>query len=220
MGDPAGEAGGPGCRAPHRAEPRVSALRASIPAARPALPPQGRLPGASERPEICLAILIMSRVRRHQFTILAALCALAMLAVASVRSGDLVLYNHSPSLPVGLYVRAGAPVGPGAIITVRALDVAPEAARQRQFDGPSDRFIKRVAATAGAEVCVDGASLTVDGVIAARIHDSAAAPPGWAGCRALEDGEILLLGDTDDSFDGRYWGPVSAALIEGVWRRL
>jgi type IV secretory pathway protease TraF len=36
----------------------------------------------------------------------------------------------------------------------------------------------------------------------------------------LAANEVLLLGDTADSFDGRYWGPVSVDLIEGVWRKL
>lgn len=35
------------------------------------------------------------------------------------------------------------------IVTVRALEVAPEMAEARDFVGPKDRFIKRIAATAG-----------------------------------------------------------------------
>jgi type IV secretory pathway protease TraF len=42
----------------------------------------------------------------------------------------------------------------------------------------------------------------------------------WVGCRRLLSGEVLLLGDTSDSFDGRYWGPTPVTLIEGVWRKL
>ena len=41
--------------------------------------------------------------------------------------------------------------------------------------------------------------------------------PSWDGCRRLGGGELFLLGDTVDSFDGRYWGPVTMNLIEGVW---
>lgn len=41
--------------------------------------------------------------------------------------------------------------------------------------------------------------------------------PSWEGCRVLSSDEVLLLGDTADSFDGRYWGPISRDKIEGVW---
>ena len=44
--------------------------------------------------------------------------------------------------------------------------------------------------------------------------------PSWSGCATLSGDQILLQGDTADSFDGRYWGPISRRLIEGVWRPL
>jgi type IV secretory pathway protease TraF len=177
--------------------------------------------------------------------------ALATAALAAPR--DLVLYNHSPSVPEGFYVRTNAPVAVGAFVTVRARDVAPEQAASRGFDDASDRFIKRVAAAAGARVCGDGRRVVVSGdnivVGADDQHQHAAADGrddvggggddghrraaavrvlhavddadvvGWRGCRVLAEGEVLLLGDTADSFDGRYWGPVRVELIEGVWRR-
>lgn len=178
---------------------------------------------------------------------------LATAALAAPR--DLVLYNHSPSAPVGFYVRTNAPVAVGAFVTVRARDVAPEQAASRGFDDASDRFIKRVAAAAGARVCGDGRRVVVSGdnIVVGRADDQqqqhaaggdgdhaggagggdghrAAAVRvlhavgdadvvGWRGCRVLAEGEVLLLGDTADSFDGRYWGPVRVELIEGVWRR-
>lgn len=181
--------------------------------------------------------------------------ALAAAALAAPRD-DLLLYNHSPSVPEGVYVRTRAPVTVGAFVTVRARDVAPEEAHRRGFEDASDRFIKRVAAAAGARVCGDGRRLVVSGdniVIGADNEQQHAAAGGddhggggagdgrraaavrvvhvvddgddqhlvgWRGCRVLADREVLLLGDTADSFDGRYWGPVSVDLIEGVWRKI
>lgn len=191
-------------------------------------------------------------VRHRSVLLLAGGMAAALAAAALAAPRDLLLYNHSPSVPEGFYVRTSAPVTLGAFVTVRARNVAPDEARQRQFEDDSDRFIKRVAAAAGARVCGDGQRLTISGddivvvgadeqqQIAAASeaahdgHGRAAAvrilaveqggdhrsPVGWRGCRVLTDGEVLLLGDTADSFDGRYWGPVSVHLIEGVWRRL
>lgn len=165
---------------------------------------------------------------------LAAVVAAALTAAALTAPRDLVLYNHSPSVPEGLYLRTGAPVTVGAFVTVRARDVAPEQAHRRGFEDTTDRFIKRVAAVGGARVCSDGRRLVVgsdgDGVgddgddrraVAIRVVDVRAdqSTHGWRGCRVLDAGEVLLLGDTEDSFDGRYWGPISTQLIEGVWRR-
>jgi type IV secretory pathway protease TraF len=87
--------------------------------------------------------------------------ALAAAALAAPR--DLMLYNHSPSVPEGIYIRTSAPVAVGAFVTVRARDGAPEAAHQRRFEDDTDRFIKRVAAAAGARVCGDGQRLTISG---------------------------------------------------------
>ncbi len=147
----------------------------------------------------------------------------ALIAFALPAANDRLLYNHTPSLPVGFYVRTEAPIDSGAFVTVRAADVAPAAARARDFEGRRDRFIKRIAAVAGDRVCAEGDVLTInDGPpMSRRTHDSTGAElPRWNGCRALGANEVLLLGDAEHSFDGRYWGPVDRGLIEGVWRPL
>jgi len=149
--------------------------------------------------------------------------ALAALVGAGLWQSDLVLYNPTPSMPVGLYLRTSAPVARGAIVTVRARDVALRYAAQRHFTDRGDRFLKRVAGAAGDEVCAAGAGITLNGAPVAERHAQDAAGrqlPTWEGCRTLEASEVFLLGDTLDSFDGRYWGPTPVERIEGVWRKL
>lgn len=149
--------------------------------------------------------------------------AVGALFIAASQANDVVLYNHSPSMPIGLFMRTEAPIERGAIVTVRARDVAGEHARARGFAEDRDRFIKRVAATHGDTVCAEGTQISLNGVVAVHreVRDSAGQVlPSWFGCRTLERDEVLLLGDNVDSFDGRYWGVVSASLIEGVWRPL
>lgn len=148
--------------------------------------------------------------------------ALFGLAVASLNDTDVLLFNHSPSIPEGFYVRSTGRVVRGALVTVRAVDVAPMLAHQRHYDRRHDRFIKRVSAQGGQTVCGDGQTLRVDGRPVAETYRGGdrPTPRGWVGCRTLGRDEVLLLGDSADSFDGRYWGPVSTRLIEGVWRRL
>lgn len=144
------------------------------------------------------------------------------LAIAGmVNSRDAILLNPSSSVPSGFYVRSDDAVVHGAMVTVRAADVAPDYAALREFADSGDRFIKRVAAAAGDEVCASGNVVSINGAVVARreARDAAGrALPTWSGCRLLSADELLLLGDTPDSFDGRYWGPISSRLIEGVWR--
>jgi conjugative transfer signal peptidase TraF len=147
--------------------------------------------------------------------------ALCVISVSGAR--DAVLYNPSHSIPEGFYVRASGPLASGAIVTVRAVDVSPNYAALRDFTEPGDRFIKRVVAARGQVICGRGGEIAIDGIsVVHRLERDAAGRdlPRWEGCRVLGQGEFLLLGDTADSFDGRYWGPVSAQAIEGVWRPL
>jgi type IV secretory pathway protease TraF len=162
----------------------------------------------------------MNHLRRNRLLILAAGCAVAAIAAASFLHQEMILFNHSPSIPVGLYLRTDHRVTAGAIVTVRARDVAPEEARRRHFADETDRFIKRVAAVGGTEVCGDGRRITIGGAVVAERHPDADVAFGWSGCRVLAEDEVLLLGESADSFDGRYWGPTNIDLIEGVWRKL
>lgn len=145
--------------------------------------------------------------------------ALAFAGLANPR--DAILYNPSPSVPSGFYLRTDHALTRGTTVTVRAVDVARSYAEARNFTDSGDRFIKRVAAVAGDEVCADGQEVSLNGTIVAHREerDSAGrALPTWYGCRTLSADEILLLGDTSDSFDGRYWGPISRRLVEGAWQ--
>jgi type IV secretory pathway protease TraF len=162
----------------------------------------------------------MNRLSRHRLVFGAALCAIAAIGFATVSGRDRIVLNQSASIPSGFYLRTDGAVRMGSIVTVRARDVAPDQAHQRQFDDVTDRFIKRVAASAGAVVCGQGRTLSVDGLVRAEAVDGASVTLGWSGCRVLAVDEVLLLGDSADSFDGRYWGPTNVSLIEGVWRKL
>lgn len=160
--------------------------------------------------------------RRTNLPLLAGAAALAALVGAGLWQSDVVLYNATPSVPVGFYLRTSGPIERGAIVTARARDAAPRYAAERNFTDEGDRFLKRVAGAAGDEVCAAGAAVTLNGARVAerQAQDAARRPlPTWEGCRILDASEVFLLGDTMDSFDGRYWGPTPVERIEGVWRR-
>lgn len=124
-------------------------------------------------------------------------------------------------MPVGFYLRTSVSIEVGAIVTARAVDVAPGYAAERDFADSGDQFLKRVVGVAGDVVCASGAEITLNGARVAERHarDSAGrALPSWDGCVTLDVDHVFLLGDTQDSFDGRYWGPTPVDRIEGVWR--
>jgi conjugative transfer signal peptidase TraF len=163
-------------------------------------------------------------VRRSQtLALIISAAALAGLTAVQAHTRDMVIYNHSPSMPVGFYLRAAGVVTQSSIVTVRAADVAPMEARARNFDGPRDRFIKHVAALGGDVVCASAGEVSINGrQVAVRSARNSEGRPlaSWQGCRRLRTDELFLLGDTADSFDSRYWGLVRRSQIEGVWRPL
>ncbi len=151
------------------------------------------------------------------------LVSLAAVLLIAHRAEPFILRNASPSVPIGFYLRTSDAPTRGRFVTVSAAAVAPDYARARDFADPTDRFIKRVAAVSGDVVCGRGDIVEIgDALILTRASaDSAGrALPRWEGCRTLMHDEVFLLGDTSDSFDSRYWGPVTIAAIDGVWRPL
>lgn len=148
--------------------------------------------------------------------------AITLIAAAQANARDWILYNATPSVPRGWYVRTQDRIEAGAMVTVRAGDVAPSYAASRDFADRGDRFIKRVVAIAGTRVCADAETVVVgpETFPRARYDSNGRELPTWEGCQVLEDGDVFLLGDTPDSFDSRYFGVVRENQIEGVWKPL
>lgn len=152
--------------------------------------------------------------------VLVALGAAALLLTMAWRPAPLLVWNASASAPLGLYrVRPGATVSAGDMVIVW-LPAGPRAlAARRRYLPANVPAVKRIAATAGARVCARGNAVTVEGRrVATRLAaDRRGRPlPWWHGCRTLDSGEIfLLMRDSPDSFDGRYFGPSPRADVIG-----
>ena len=136
-----------------------------------------------------------------------------------------LLWNASPSSPIGLYV-VKAPGSPrvGEIVVAFAPERARRLAAARFYLPFAVPLVKRVAATSGDRVCGKGASILVNGRVAAlrRKRDpSGRSMPSWSGCRLLGLGELLLLSPRSaEAFDGRYFGITKAADVIGRARLL
>jgi conjugative transfer signal peptidase TraF len=158
-----------------------------------------------------------------RFTILVAgYCAIgATVAPALVRPAPRLVWNASASVPIGLYAaRSPAGVRRGDLVAAYAPAAVARLMATRGYLPLRVPMLKHVAATAGQTVCRFGARVSIDRtpVAEARSHDRIGRLlPVWSGCWTLQEGEVLLLNSASaDSFDGRYFGPVSARSITAV----
>ncbi len=171
----------------------------------------------TRRTRIALIVLSISGI---------AAMAWAGFATPSVR----VIYNPSPSVPVGWYwvqplsASSHAPPPVGSIVLTRIPGPGAALAAQRGYLPAHIPLLKRVGAIAPQQVCVVDGQVRVDGEPVAavlRADSQGRALPAWAGCRPLADGEIFLLSDTHPaSFDSRYFGPVRVDSVLGLAHRI
>ena len=131
-----------------------------------------------------------------------------------------LVYNASASVPLGWYAVSG-------LRALRARDLVlarlPEDAERwlvaRGYIAPRVPVLKVLRAISGQRVCRVGDTVTIDNVAVgrARDEDGVGRPlPRWNGCRDLRPGDAFLFNAlSPDSFDGRYFGPISASRIIG-----
>lgn len=153
--------------------------------------------------------------------IVVGIAGLLMLAVSPRRS-PLVLFNRTPSLPTGLYLRCGQKPRRGDVI---AFTLPPAAWQYAHLRGESTDvlLIKHVLAQGGDFVSTLGGELRVNGMRVGSIAsiDSAGRPlPHWSDARVLSGDELLVGSSHARSFDSRYFGPIHASQVLGVYRRL
>lgn len=151
---------------------------------------------------------------------------LAVMAVALIIAPSLIdlpmnlIWNASPSVPTGLYWRHPASdLSVGDLVVVTAPAALADFLSKRGYLPAGMPLLKLVAALAGQDVCRVGLEITVDGVLhgTALASDRSGRPlPVWHGCQRVRVGDIFFMNpDVRDSFDGRYFGPISARSVLG-----
>ena len=156
--------------------------------------------------------------RRH--TVLLSVCAVAvaMLVVPVSANSARLVWNVTRSAPTGLYSIEQGSWHVGDRVAVKPAELLADDLDRRGVLPRGKLLIKRIVAGQGDEVCRDGADITVNGSAAAVARDvsgSGEKLPVWLGCRTLGPSDVLLLGDTADSYDGRYFGVTSTDDILG-----
>lgn len=156
-------------------------------------------------------------VRRR--TLLSMLAGCALIAAPSLSGhAPRYLWNASASVPIGLY--RIAPVGHldvGDLVAVQPPEPLAEFLAERGYLARNVPLIKRVLALPGAVVCRHGTTIVAydHAYGEARTTDRLGRDlPVWQGCRTLGPDMVFLMNwDAEDSFDGRYFGPLPAGTI-------
>ena len=150
---------------------------------------------------------------------LAALCTASLVQIVRP-SVPRLLYNPSPSAPIGWYrLRADTYAHRGDLVAALAPKSGATLAIERDYLPPNIPLIKTVWAVSGEQVChVDGQVL-VQGRPALIVlkHDVLGrALPTRSGCYELSKDEVFLISNyVQTSFDSRYFGPVKRENLLG-----
>jgi len=171
------------------------------------------------------------RARRRPL-IIAGGIGLALLGLASALDfagppAPRVIWNASASAPIGFWrIHPGARVHTGDMVLATTPASVRQLAARRHYLPANVPLLKRIAARDGDEVCAFGYAVFVNGrwIADRRAADRQGRPlPWWTGCKRLRDGRTFLLMDAPESFDGRYFGPISETAIIGkavpLWLR-
>jgi conjugative transfer signal peptidase TraF len=159
-----------------------------------------------------------------------ALIALVVITTTSVTAFfppiPRLVWNASPSVPVGLYViRPAKHYQRGDLIAANPPSWLAKTLSNRGYLPRGVPLMKFIAATMRQRVCRFGNRITIDGKTAgfARDLDSLGRPlRTWKGCHTLGEGEVFLMNfNVNDSLDGRYFQTFPSTYIVGhampVW---
>jgi conjugative transfer signal peptidase TraF len=161
-------------------------------------------------------------VRQIERSLFGAVAWAALASALACLAGAHLLWNWTPSLPLGLYWVSPADSGSvnvGALVAfpvpahVRALVL------ERRYLPPGALLVKPVVATAADRVCTEGGDLAVNGAPLGAIatEDTQGRPlPHDERCGRLPEGEVFVASHFATSFDSRTFGPVPLANIRGT----
>lgn len=159
------------------------------------------------------------RPRRALACFYAAAGGLGVMAAIHPPERPSLVWNASPSLPVGLYRVAESSPERGAMVALSPTGLARQALDDFGVLPYGRLLLKRVAGMAGDVVCRTGDGLTINGHSAGealRRDRKGRLLPGWNGCIRLSAQDVFVLGDHPASFDSRYFGAVPLRDVVGV----
>ena len=149
-----------------------------------------------------------------------------LFTLSALASSPPFIYPSTPSVPVGVYGRIFEEPSVGHMASFPM----PAAARRYQESlghkvSKSFRVMKPIVAGPGDHVCnsvADGLRVNDVWLGNTSAHDTMGhALPHWSRCKRLGADEFFMMSDfVPNSFDSRYFGPVSKKDILGVYKPL
>jgi len=136
------------------------------------------------------------------------------------------IWNASNSVPIGLYrVQPATQLTVTELVAVQPPDLLAAFLDLNGYLPIGVPMLKRVLALPGQTVCRNGLTVAVDGtnIGDARERVGRGRPlPSWSGCRVIAEGDVFVMNwQSEDSLDGRYFGPLPASAVIGkampVW---
>lgn len=136
-----------------------------------------------------------------------------------------LIWNASPSSPVGLYrIESVDGARRGDMVVAWPPAAVRRWAAERHYLPLNVPLVKPVVAAGGDRICGVGRDVFVNGKrLASRLRADRYGRrlPWWQGCRTLAPGQLLLLSAAvPEAFDGRYFGITEQADQVGRARRL
>ncbi|MEO1200490.1 MAG: S26 family signal peptidase [Pseudomonadota bacterium] len=154
---------------------------------------------------------------------IAFITVVAIAVSTAIDMPTVLLWNASPSAPIGLYrLQSIDHLEPRDLVAVAAPDPIATFIAERGYLPPDIPLLKHVAGLPGQIVCRHRRSITVDGISLgeAQHNDNLGRPmPVWRDCRRVTSDEVFLMNpDAENSLDGRYFGPIprNAVLAEAI----
>ncbi|MFM9940285.1 MAG: S26 family signal peptidase [Hyphomicrobiaceae bacterium] len=157
------------------------------------------------------------------------LAAFSTLSILLILTADLphrpsLIWNATASVPVGLYRLSNIAPAHGDIVAIRLPRSIADFAGARGYLPHNVLLLKPLGATSGDRVCRIGSLVFINGAlraIAAVTDSRGQRLPIWQGCLTLAPDEVVVIGAGRDSYDSRYFGPITMRAMIGraipVW---
>ena len=145
--------------------------------------------------------------------------ATALLSTALFDVPPILVWNATPSVPLGLY--AVLPIGTPKLGDLVLVEPPTELAgylSKRGYLPDGTPILKRVAALSRQRVCRTGRAIHIDDVVRAIADERdnrERSLPTWSGCHRLRSDEVFFLNGAPNSLDGRYFGTLKIDVIGG-----
>jgi type IV secretory pathway protease TraF len=161
----------------------------------------------------------MGNQRRNFVLTVLALAVAALAAKPIINPVPLFIWNASPSVPIGWYFVSQRQPNLGEIAVIRLPEWIEIFASMRSYLPMHTPLLKPVRAIENTLVCRFGKYVFIDGNLVAKakyLDTNHRMLPVWKGCRTLKSEAIFVLGQHRDSFDSRYFGPISRTQVLGT----